>query len=173
MSLPFGKAPRGKGFGGRPAGQALVASRRREARPRKPPAPPRPAPGANPEDEPAVLPPINGIQPDSRQEWRYAMGLQLAGWGFRFQVPIGFQGTAGSQRLDFLVYTQPRPTPVQISSPGYYHGTPEQSKDTFNEFRLAQQRPGWAPLEHVAYERLPSVQAAYATVMQQFGRGGG
>lgn len=75
-------------------------------------------------NEPEVLPAVQGVQPDSREEWRMAMALNQLKLDYQFQY--GLEGGSrygksmrGGIVLDFYVYTVP-PTPLLIHGE-YWH----------------------------------------------------
>lgn len=77
-----------------------------------------------------VITPIQGIDPGSPQEWRYAKGLDFLGIRYYFQYEVlQPAGVRGSQRLDFLLKTAPLPTPVYIQS--YWHTGDKESESKF------------------------------------------
>ena len=76
-----------------------------------------------------VITPIQGIDPGSPQEWRYAKGLDYLKIRYYYQYEVlQPAGIRGGQRLDFLLKTAPLPTPVYIQS--YWHtGDKKQESD--------------------------------------------
>lgn len=87
-----------------------------------------------PEDETPELRPIKGIWPDSKNELYLAMALDRMGLGYDFQVPIPGvpSGAKGAYRIDFIVYTMPTPTPIEVEGE-YWHGTG--TRKTESEYR--------------------------------------
>lgn len=88
----------------------------RSARPKleKPPKP------ANPEDE--QIGDIQGQVPDSKEEWWVAEALNKLGIPYQYQYSV-FGGRAagrGGYLIDFIVYTQPLATMIEIYG-GYWH----------------------------------------------------
>lgn len=82
------------------------------------------------EDKPAEEPvqPIQGITPDSVEEFRLARALEKFGVPFDFQVPIhGGRRVRGGQVIDFVIYN-PTPRPIQIEG-AYWHRN--RSDDSF------------------------------------------
>ena len=78
---------------------------------------------------PEVITQIQGIDPGSPQEWRYAKGLDYCKIRYYYQYNVlQPSGIRGGQRLDFLLKTAPLPTPVYIQS--YWHtGDKKQESD--------------------------------------------
>lgn len=67
-----------------------------------------------------VLTQIQGQDPGSPQEWRFAMALDILKIRYWYQVDVlQPSGIRGGQRLDFLIETVPLPTPVYMQS--YWH----------------------------------------------------
>jgi len=54
---------------------------------------------------------INGIKVDSVNEYNVATALTNLGFEFAYQYYFGQRSIRGSQIIDFLVYTTPKPTP--------------------------------------------------------------
>jgi len=80
-----------------------------------------------------VITQIQGQDPGSPQEWRYAMGLDIVGIKYYYQYEVlQPAGIRGGQRLDFLLKTAPLPTPVYMQS--YWH---EGSREAESKFKIA------------------------------------
>lgn len=74
------------------------------------------------EGEPEIYP-VQGIVPDSREEWRVAVVLNRAGVEFDYQYSVGGGKTfRGGQVIDFLVYTVPLPTPLYVQGQYWHRG---------------------------------------------------
>lgn len=72
---------------------------------------------------------IQGMIPDSVEEWRVSVALDKFGWKYEYQSPIaGGRSRRGGQLLDFLVYTLPINTALYIQGE-YFHGTRQEQKD--------------------------------------------
>jgi hypothetical protein len=83
--------------------------------------------------EPEVITQIQGQDPGSPQEWRYAMALDYLKIRYYYQYEVLQRtGIRGGQRLDFLLKTAPLPTPVYIQS--YWH---EGSREAESKFKIA------------------------------------
>ena len=77
-------------------------------------------PVSKPEKEVEQVGSVQGIIPDSIEEWRVAKSLYKYKLPFQYQVSLfGGVGTRGGQKLDFLVMT-PFREPLQIMGP-YWH----------------------------------------------------
>lgn len=117
-----------------------------------------------------VLGTIQGKQPGSKQEWFVAQGLWHYGWSFDYQVPIRGGRLPGGQVLDFLIYTEPRPTPLQPFST-YFHRGMMGNEDRF-KLDVVRQIYGVEPV--VWWSDLIDTQAkALAMVLKTFGKGPG
>lgn len=63
---------------------------------------------------------VRGIIVDSINEANVAMALDRMELDYEYQYNFGIQGVAGSQIIDFLVETSPRPTPLFVHGE-YWH----------------------------------------------------
>lgn len=71
--------------------------------------------------DPELIGFIQGIMPGSIQEYRVAKALDRLGIRYQYQVEIGGGRTVrGGQIVDFVAYTYPLPTPIQIFGE-YWH----------------------------------------------------
>jgi hypothetical protein len=64
---------------------------------------------------------VHGIKVDSINEKYVALALEKLGLEFAYQYYSGGAGLRGSQIIDFLVYTDPKPTPLYVHG-DYWHG---------------------------------------------------
>jgi hypothetical protein len=65
--------------------------------------------------------PVNGVMPDSKEEYWCALALWRLKLRFDFQKHVmGGRSGRGGQVVDFWVYTAPKPTPVYIQG-DYWH----------------------------------------------------
>jgi len=75
---------------------------------------------------------INGRTPESSYEWNIALALWKYGWKFYYQLSVlGGADVRGGQRLDFLVFTRPFYTALDVYGE-YWHRNAmrEQVKNT-------------------------------------------
>jgi len=80
--------------------------------------------------EPDVFP-IQGKMPDSREEWRVAMALDHLEYKYIFHYVIqGGTRVRGGQIIDFMVFTKPLRTPVQVQGK-YWHSKSRAMRDHF------------------------------------------
>lgn len=63
---------------------------------------------------------VKGIVVDSINEANVAMALDRMELDYEYQYNFGIRGVAGSQIIDFLVETMPRPTPLFVHGE-YWH----------------------------------------------------
>lgn len=79
---------------------------------------------------------IQGIQPDSVEEWRTAVALYTYKWDFQFQVPVGGgHRRKGGTVIDFLVETLPAPTALFVDG-AYWHSGEQKSRDVLARINL-------------------------------------
>ena len=65
--------------------------------------------------------PVQGIMPDSKEEYWVALALWKLHIDFRFQYQLfGGRKFKGGQVVDFWVYTNPLPTPIYVQG-WYFH----------------------------------------------------
>ena len=64
---------------------------------------------------------LNGIKVDSINEYYVGQALEKLGLEYAYQYYSGGAGLRGSQIIDFLVYTDPKPTPLYVHG-DYWHG---------------------------------------------------
>lgn len=81
-----------------------------------------------PPDEVKTL--IQGIMPDSIEEWRSAVAIASIGFDFEFQYTVNGGYFPGGQVIDFWIYTEPLPTPAWVDG-GHWHGRPTEAQDEF------------------------------------------
>lgn len=82
------------------------------------------------EDLPEVKP-VQGIMPDSKEEYWVALALYKLRIEFVFQYQVmGGRGTRAGQIIDFLVYTVPLPTMVLVQGYYFHYGTSSKTAAT-------------------------------------------
>ncbi len=57
---------------------------------------------------------VQGVRVDSINEYNVALALDRLNLDYAFQYYFGDMGIRGSQTIDFLVYTTPKPTPLFV-----------------------------------------------------------
>lgn len=79
---------------------------------------------------------IQGIKPDSVEEWRTATALYTFRWDFEFQVPVGGgHRRKGGSVVDFLVKTLPAPTALFVDG-AYWHSGEQKAQDVLSRINL-------------------------------------
>ena len=74
---------------------------------------------------------VQGLLPDSKNEYYVALALNKLGIDYRFQVPLGVFGVRGSQVIDFVVYN---PNAVAVFIQGeYWHDRKSESEDILKQ----------------------------------------
>ena len=81
---------------------------------------------------------IQGVQPDSINEINVANALSKLGFTYEFQKVLGLAGVRGSQVIDFLVYTVPKPTPLFVHG-RYWHTGARATEDQLKMAELESQ----------------------------------
>jgi len=66
---------------------------------------------------------VKGIEVDSIEEANVAMALDRMELDYEYQYDFGIRGVAGSQIIDFLVETLPRPTPLFVHGEYWHTGS--------------------------------------------------
>lgn len=66
---------------------------------------------------------VKGIVVDSLNEANVAMALDRMELDYEYQYNFGVRGVAGSQIIDFLVETMPRPTPLFVNGEYWHTGS--------------------------------------------------
>ena len=88
------------------------------------------------EDEEKTVQPIQGIMPDSKEEYFVALGLNKLGLQYEFQKEVfGGNRTRGGQTVDFWVFTAPNPTPLFVHGT-YWHRESKNYEDEIKQQRL-------------------------------------
>lgn len=75
--------------------------------------------------------PIQGIMPDSKEEYWVALALYKLHIRFTFQYQLwGGRQYKGGQVVDFWVYTVPLPTPILVQGWYFHYATAEKTAET-------------------------------------------
>lgn len=115
-----------------------------------------------------TITPIQGIMPDSVQEWRVAKALDHYKMSYRYQYAVyGGKQLAGGQVIDFLVYTVPLPTPVYVQG-DYWHRSSKTSTDALKQARVKHLFSGQInnPVEIWEHE-IPTVEDAQRIIQER------
>ena len=65
---------------------------------------------------------IQGMKAGSQNEYNVSIALKIMRLSYEYQYIIGMFGTRGSQIIDFLVYTVPKPTPLFVHGEYWHKG---------------------------------------------------
>ena len=75
--------------------------------------------------------PIQGMMPDSKEEYWVALALYKLKLDFEFQYQLfGGRKYKGGQVIDFWVFTQPLPTPIFVQGWYFHYATAEKAAKT-------------------------------------------
>ncbi|MFA5378409.1 MAG: hypothetical protein WC455_21825 [Dehalococcoidia bacterium] len=123
------------------------------------------------ETEPPIGP-VQGITPDSVEEWRTALALDTLKLRYDFQKAVGGgrggKQYKGGQVIDFMVYTFPMPTPVSVEG-AYFHGKNRKLEEAYQWSKLKQHYKGQIkPIVRVDTRKLPTLRAAIAFYKKEF-----
>lgn len=85
-----------------------------------------------PEHEPfPEVKPIQGIMPDSKEEYWVALALWRLHLDFQFQYQLfGGRKYKGGQVIDFWVYTNPLPTPIFVQGWYFHYATAQKASES-------------------------------------------
>ncbi len=119
---------------------------------------------------PEVVGLIQGIAPDSVEEWRVANSLTKYGWEYIYQYPInGGRNLRGGSIPDFLVMTHPKNTALYVQGE-YWHGSKQQEEDELEQaFAFG---PLQLLIEVVTGDQLKTQEESDSTILGIFGRNG-
>lgn len=90
-----------------------------------PPRPPKPV---------EVIGPVQGIMPDSQQEYWFAMWLERKKLEYKFQYLV-FPGAKHYYNIDFVVWTVPLATMVELNG-GFWHYGELGQDDRLRQLRI-------------------------------------
>jgi len=114
---------------------------------------------------------IQGITPDSKEEWYTAQGLWRLRHSFIYQYQVGLRGLRGSQRIDFFVTsTVPNPTILQVFGK-YWHSGELGSEDAFKLAQLSQEFGNQANIVVLWAGSLSTTEMAYRALLRELGPG--
>lgn len=119
---------------------------------------PNPEPDPIPEEDPMGL--IQGREPGSKPEWRFAVALDYWKIQYIYQYEVFDYPFSGSQKIDFWCLTPVLPTPVFIQG-DYWHGGLRLEETKMNVWKVADRFMGkiFDPVEVWEHE-IPTVDAA-------------
>jgi hypothetical protein len=110
---------------------------------------------------------VKGIRVDSINEYYVALGLEKMNLEFAYQVYMGGQGIRGSQIIDFLVYTDPKKTPLQVVG-AYWHGGVRAADEALKEADInARMRGTWADVIMIYENECSTEEDAFNTLQEK------
>lgn len=116
---------------------------------------------------------VQGIMPDSKEEYWVALALYKLHIDFVFQYQLfGGRKYKGGQVVDFWVYTMPLPTPILVQGWYFHYSTAEKTSQTkLNLMYLESRLNGKAakPVEIIDTE-IPTADDAYIVVKRKLRR---
>lgn len=132
----------------------------------------KPAPMiSRPKHEPfPEVQPIQGMMPDSKEEYWVALALYRLHLDFEFQYQLfGGRKYKGGQVIDFWVFTNPLPTPIFVQGWYFHYATAEKAAQSkLNLMYLEARLRGKAmkPVEIIDTE-IPTPEDAYIVVKRK------
>ena len=116
---------------------------------------------------------VQGIMPDSKEEYWVALALYKLKINFVFQYQLfGGRKYKGGQVVDFWIYTNPLPTPLLVQGWYFHYSTAEKTSQTrLNLMYLESTLKGRAakPVEIIDIE-IPTPDDAYMVVKRKLHR---
>lgn len=116
---------------------------------------------------------VQGIMPDSKEEFWVALALYKLKIDFVFQYQLfGGRKYRGGQVIDFWVYTMPLPTPIFVQGWYFHYATAEKAaRSKLNLMYLEARLTGKAmkPVEILDIE-IPTPDDAYMVVRRKLNR---
>jgi hypothetical protein len=110
---------------------------------------------------------VHGIKVDSIQEYYIARGLDKMNLEYAYQYYLGGAGIRGSQIIDFLVYTDPKPTPLQVQGE-YWHGGVRAADEALKEADInARMRGTWANVIMIYENECSTEEQAFKTLQEK------
>ena len=107
---------------------------------------------------------VKGIVVDSLNEANVAMALDRLEFDYAYQYDFGIRGVAGSQIIDFLVYTLPRPTPLFVHGE-YWHTGGFAIEETIKMEQIKSTMRGtWADPKVIWGDQCETVDDAYVNL---------
>ena len=112
---------------------------------------------------------VHGIKVDSLPELYIALGLDKMNLEYAYQKFMGNAGVRGTQIIDFLVYTDPKPTPLQIQGE-YWHGGARAADEALKEADInARMRGTWANVIMIYENECSTEEDAFNTLQEKLG----
>lgn len=112
---------------------------------------------------------VHGQLADSENEWNVAQALDHYGMDYEFQYYFGLSRTRGSQIIDFLVKTAPKPTPCNVSGT-YWHTGRYAAEEAIKEVDVNMRMRGiWAPIQLILEPECETIEDAIEVVGERLG----
>ena len=116
---------------------------------------------------------VQGIMPDSKEEYWVALALYKLKIDFVFQYQLfGGRKYKGGQVVDFWVYTMPLPTPILVQGWYFHYSTAEKTSQTKLALMYLESRlngKAMKPVEIIDTE-IPTPDDAYIVVKRKLHR---
>lgn len=114
---------------------------------------------------------VHGKETDSINEFNVAMALDHYGVDYEFQYFFGLSSIKGSQILDFLVKTAPKPTPLNVQGT-YWHEGPYAKEEVLKENAVNIRMRGlWADIVLILEPECETIDDAIKVVGEKLGVG--
>jgi hypothetical protein len=112
---------------------------------------------------------VHGTTVDSKNEYFIALGLDKMNLEYAYQKYLGGAGIRGTQIVDFLVYTDPKPTPIQVQGE-YWHGGARAADEALKEADInARMRGTWANVIMIYENECSTEEDAFNTLQEKLG----
>jgi len=110
---------------------------------------------------------IQGHSVGSVNEANVAIALDRLGFEYEYQKLFGMSGIRGSQVIDFLVYTLPKPTPLFVHG-RYWHSGSRAAEDELKMAEMmSRMRNHWSDPVIIWEEECETVEDAVNAVRQE------
>ena len=114
---------------------------------------------------------IHGQTAASVNEYNVAMALDRFGLDYEYQYFFGLARIKGFQIIDFLVKTDPKPTPLNVQGT-YWHTGRYAREEQIKVLALnSRMRKHWAEMVHIWENECEDIDSAIEAVGQKLGVG--
>ena len=114
---------------------------------------------------------LKGARVDSINEFFVGKALEQLKLDYSYQVYLGGAGIRGSQIIDFLVYTAPKPVPLFVHGAYWHGGTYAQETALKEQNLIARMRGTWADPVIIWEHECETEETAANAVRQKLGTG--
>ena len=111
---------------------------------------------------------IQGHVADSLDEVNVAIALDRLDLGYIYQYQFGIFGVRGSQTIDFLVYTVPKPTPLFVHGRYWHTGKKAVEADLKMSELMTNKRNHWAEPVIIWDDECETVEDAVTALRKEF-----